>query len=315
MKSKQKLSIVIPVFNEQDLLETMVTNLIGILEEIEAEPDILLVDDGSTDATPETIARLCSDRNVITAVTLSRNFGKEAAIHAGIARASGDCVLVMDADLQHPPSLIPEMMAAWQKGALVVEAVKLEPVRTGLVNRLGAVLFYRLYRRLSGLEITNHSDFKLLDRSVADLYLQMKEKHRFFRGLVHWMGLDAVQLTFAAGPSYARSSRWSIFGLIKYALNNISSFTTLPLQVITFMGVGVVLLGAVLGVWTLGDKLLGQSAEGFTTINLLLIILGGAIMTSLGILGHYIGKIYEEVKDRPDYIVKPAMKDREGDGP
>ena len=315
MKSKQKLSIVIPVFNEHDLLETMVTNLMSTLEEIEAEPEILLVDDGSSDGTPETIARLCSDNDVINSLTLSRNFGKEAAIHAGIARSSGDCVLVMDADLQHPPSLIPEMVAAWQSGALVVEAVKREPVRTGLVNRLGAVVFYRLYKRLSGLEITNHSDFKLLDRSVADLYLQMKEKHRFFRGLVHWMGLDAVQLTFDAGPSSQRSSRWSSFGLIKYALNNISSFTTLPLQVITFMGVGVVLLGAVLGVWTLGDKLLGQSAEGFTTINLLLIILGGAIMTSLGILGHYIGKIYEEVKDRPDYIVKPAVKDRNGDDP
>ena len=315
MKSKQRLSIVIPVFNEHDLLETMVTKLMSTLEEIEAEPEILLVDDGSTDGTPGTIARLCSNSDVINSLTLSRNFGKEAAIHAGIARSSGDCVLVMDADLQHPPSLIPEMMAAWQSGALVVEAVKREPVRTGLVNRLGAVVFYRLYKRLSGLEITNHSDFKLVDRSVADLYLQMKEKHRFFRGLVHWMGLDAVQLTFDAGPSAPRNSRWSSFGLIKYALNNISSFTTLPLQVITFMGVGVVLLGAVLGVWTLGDKLLGQSAEGFTTINLLLIILGGAIMTSLGILGHYIGKIYEEVKDRPDYIVKPAMKDRNGDDP
>ena len=312
MKSKQKLSIVIPVFNEHDLLETTVTKLMSTLEEVEAEPEILLVDDGSTDATPRTIARLCSDSDVINSLTLSRNFGKEAAIHAGIARSSGDCVLVMDADLQHPPSLIPEIVEAWQKGALVVEAVKREPVRTGVVNRLGAVVFYRLYKRLSGLEITNHSDFKLLDRSVADLYLQMKEKHRFFRGLVHWMGLDAVQLTFNAGPSAPRSSRWSSFGLIKYALNNISSFTTLPLQVITFMGVGVVLLGAVLGVWTLGDKLFGQSAEGFTTINLLLIILGGAIMTSLGILGHYIGKIYEEVKDRPDYIVKPAMKDRSG---
>ena len=315
MKSKQRLSIVIPVFNEHDLLETMVTKLMSTLEEIEAEPEILLVDDGSTDGTPGTIARLCSNSDVINSLTLSRNFGKEAAIHAGIARSSGDCVLVMDADLQHPPSLIPEMMAAWQSGALVVEAVKREPVRTGLVKRLGAVVFYRLYKRLSGLEITNHSDFKLVDRSVADLYLQMKEKHRFFRGLVHWMGLDAVQLTFDAGPSAPRNSRWSSFGLIKYALNNISSFTTLPLQVITFMGVGVVLLGAVLGVWTLGDKLLGQSAEGFTTINLLLIILGGAIMTSLGILGHYIGKIYEEVKDRPDYIVKPAMKDRNGDDP
>ena len=305
LDAEVSVSVVLPVFNESALLERVVESLIATLSGLSAKSHIIIVDDGSQDSTPSIINSLVAAHDTVSDITLSRNFGKEAAIHAGIAGASGDCVIVMDADFQHPHNLIPLMFEAWREGALVVEGIRDDEPENAAGGRLGARIFYGLYKRLSGLEITNHSDFKLLDRSVADLYLQMSEKHRFFRGLVHWIGADAVQLKFLVEEQSARNSRWSNLELPKYALNNISSFTTVPLQIISFLGIAVVILGTALGLLSVAYKLFGLSAEGFTSIILLLIILGGAIMTSLGIIGHYIGKIYEEVKDRPDYVIKP----------
>lgn len=302
--AQKVVSLVVPVFNEEEMVAA---NLQAILSAAEGESyilELIVVDDGSKDGTLKQVEQLQGEEPRIKLVSFTRNFGKEAAVYAGLEAASGACSIVLDSDLQHPPQLIPRMIALWQEGFHVVEGVKSNRGEEKKSNRFFANLFYNLFFKSTGLDLKNHSDFKLLDRRVIQEYLKLPEKERFFRGLIQWLNYPTATLPFEVADRVGGQSQWSQIKLAKYAINNITSFSSLPLRLIGVVGALTLFLGVVVGVISLMQKLFGQALDGFTTVNLLIIIMGGAILFSLGILGHYISKIYNELKCRPFYIAK-----------
>ncbi len=299
------LTLVIPVYNEADGLRQHVDEILRQLETLPASirSDLLMVDDGSTDATTSIVQALCEQRGDISLLALNRNFGKEAAIMAGLDHSDADAVVVMDSDLQHPPALLPKMVDLWLGGANVVEAVKVSRnTRSGLY-RYFANAFYRIFDALTGLDLHNHSDYKLLDRKVIEAYRSLPERTRFFRGLVSWMHFPAAQIPFEEPARAAGESKWGALRLLKLSWQSISSFTALPLQLVTLLGGVTFLVSLVLGAKALYDKLSGQALDGFTTVILLLLIIGSVLMFSLGLLGSYVARIYDEIKARPHYLV------------
>ncbi len=296
------LSIVIPAFHEE-------AGLALALERIRthAEPlgrvEYIVVDDGSTDCTWDVIEALSRRHADIRGVRLSRNFGKEAAIAAGLDAAHGGIVVTIDADLQHPPEYLPKMVAHWKAGAKVVNAVKRTresegPLKSWLTRR-----YFGLFQHLAGIDVGNSSDFKLLDRAVVECLKALPERERFYRGLVGWVGFKQETLLFDVAPRVAGYGKWSPGKLFRLALDSIVSFSTAPMHLMTCFGIGFGALGVAIGARTFWLWLTGNAVPGFTTVILLLIIVGALLMIGLGIIGAYIAKIYEEVKRRPGFIV------------
>lgn len=307
--SKDSITMVIPVYNEE---RAFVHNFAIILQHLDAlrdvKADVLIVDDGSSDDTVKVIGRFCEQRNDVKLICLSRNFGKEAAIHAGLDHATGDAVIVMDSDLQHPPELIPKMISLWREGASIVEAYKISRGREPLMSRILANGFYGTFSRLSGMDLRNHSDFKLLDRAVVKVYATLPERSRFFRGIVRWLGFPAVQIPFEVKERRHGSSAWSRLRLFRFSLVAITSFSAAPLQFVTLFGLLTFIISGIFGGIALYDKFSGHAVSGFTTVILLILIIGSILMISLGLMGIYIAKIYDEVKGRPSYIIDHMKK-------
>ena len=302
--SSPQVSVVIPVFNEASQIETTVRSLEKILIAHSIGFELILVDDGSRDETWQRVREIVTAFPQVKGLRLSRNFGKEAALCAGLDATTGAACVVMDADLQHPPELIPEMVKLWRvDGFPIVEAVKRHRGRESLLNRLGAKLFYRLLKGFADLDLNEASDFKLLDSRIVDLWRGLKERETFFRGLTAWVGFPRAKLFFEVPDRVTGASRWSKLRLFKLALNALTSFSSLPLQLVTALGV-VFLIGAVpMGIHTLYMKFSGQAFSGFTTVITLQLIIGSILMISLGIIGMYLARIFQEVKQRPRYIV------------
>lgn len=312
MTAKPLVSLVVPVYNEATNIRA---NLAVILAAAGAddwyELELVAVDDGSADHSAEQLAQAAADDPRIRPVSFTRNFGKEAAVLAGLQEARGDAVIVIDSDLQHPPALIPQMLALWRNGVYVVDAVKASRGKESLMQGLAAKAFYGLFQRFANLNLRGHSDFKLLDRLVVDAYLALPERRHFFRGIVNWANYPSAQLPFTVAERAGGQTSWSKIKLARYAIDNLTSFSSMPLRLISWVGAATLALGMVVGVVSLVQKLRGVGVEGFTTVNLLIIIMGGAIMLSLGVIGHYIARLYDEIKGRPVYLVKPVRKPRE----
>jgi polyisoprenyl-phosphate glycosyltransferase len=301
---KNMLSLIIPAYNEEKLLlDTMQAVSCAMLGA--AIPfEIVFVDDGSSDHTWSAICACAKENEFVRGVRLSRNFGKESAISAGLAHARGDCCVVMDCDLQHPPAAAVEMYKLWlHNGFDIVEGKKAKRGRESLFYKLSAGLFYRLLRLASGINLENASDFKLLDRRVVDIVLKMPERQTFFRAMPGWLGFKTAQVLFDVPERGGGRSRWSFKGLVKLAVNAITSYSALPMQAVTVCGVAFMVFALALLIQTLYMKLSGRAVEGFTTVIILLLVIGSVIMFSLGVIGVYLSKIYEEVKNRPKYIV------------
>lgn len=307
---RPQVSLVVPVFNEEICIRHSLKQMISAVSDFADRVELLVVDDGSTDDTPVTLSQVADADPRIRPLYFTRNFGKEAAIYAGLSAARGDCAVVLDADLQHPPSLIPEMLTYWQKGFYVVEAIRTKRSRENFFSRINARLFYWLFNRLAGIDITGQCDFKLLDRKIIDTYLALPERRRFFQGLVQWSGYPAARIPFDVLPSNNRRSRWAFPRLVRYAIDNITSFSSIPLHIVSLLGFVTLVCGFVFGLISLYQKLTGGSLDGFTTVILLIVIIGGALMVSLGIIGHYIAMLYDEVKGRPTYLLKPPGQPR-----
>ena len=306
------LSIVIPSYNEEGNIANTESVLRGILEREKIPYELIFISDGSTDGTYEAIQKVAEQNPCVKGAQFSRNFGKEASIFAGLQLACGDAVAVMDCDLQHPPETLPEMYRLWQEGYEVVEGVKSARGKEGLFYKLSAGLFYKIMSGLIKLDMNASSDFKLLDRKVVNVLLELKERNTFFRALTFWAGFKTVKVEYEVQERKYGKSKWSLFSLMRYALTNVTSFSTLPLQLVTFMGIISILLSLILGIQTLVRYLSGNAVEGFTTVILLILIIGGFIMLSLGILGHYLARIYEEVKGRPKYIISQVTENVRG---
>jgi len=306
--NKSSLSIVIPVYNEMDLLPATLDEIRQQMLEVGMAYEIIAVDDGSSDGTWSLLSEIARERPEIRAVRLSRNFGKESALAAGLEFAHGDAVIVMDGDGQHPPDLIPEMIRIWRVESVdVVEGVKDTRGNEPLFSTMRARLFYWLMKRLTSMDLDNASDFKLIDRKVVDAHNRLPESARFFRGIVSWLGFKRVQIPFPVRQRRGGHSKWSLLQLIRLALSASTSFSSLPLHLVTLMGAGTFAASIIIGIQTLYRKFSGSAVSGFTTVILLILFIGSILMLSLGIIGTYIGRIFEEVKRRPMYIVEETL--------
>ncbi len=298
-----RLSVVLPAYNEEQMLAKTCRTLKKILDLAEINYELVIVNDGSTDQTWKIIEETAEkDRNV-TGVHFSRNFGKEAAIVAGLAQASGNAVAVMDCDLQHPPEVLVKMYRLWEQGYEVVEGIKKSRGTETVFHRKSAGFFYRIMSRATGFNMENASDFKLLDRKAVESVLSMPERSMFFRATSSWVGFKSTSVLFEVQEREAGESKWSTGSLIRYAFRNIVAFTTLPLQFVTIGAGGCFICSLLLLIYSLVRYFTGHAVEGYTTLLIVMLFIGSAVMMSLGIIGYYIARIYEEVKRRPRYIV------------
>jgi glycosyltransferase involved in cell wall biosynthesis len=306
-QTQASIELLIPVFNEATVIEEHLRQIIDTAAAIEADCrlTLLVIDDGSTDGTPDALARFCLNEPRARWLGFTRNFGKEAAIQAGLENAEGDAVILLDSDLQHPPELILQMVQLWRGGAKVVEAYKADRRQESLSSRLFAVGFYRLFHSLADFDLHGQSDYKLLDWLVVVQYRQLQERGRFFRGLIQWMNYSTARIPFSVPERAGGSSKWNQIKLLRYALQNITAFSAKPLQFVTWCGLASLVVGVIFGGVTLFQKLQGHALGGFTTLILLQIFFSGAIMLSLGVIGHYLGRIHEEIKQRPIYLLRP----------
>lgn len=304
------LSIIIPAYNEEENIENTAKVISDLMNENGIDCEIIFVDDGSKDRTWQLIDNLTKTNPAVRGLKFSRNFGKEGAIFAGLKACLGDCAAVIDCDLQHPPEAMIEMYNLWKQGYEVVEAVKADRGKESLLYKMFAKSFYRMMKNSANINLDRASDYKLMDRKVVDALNEMPERLTFFRALSSWVGFKTTQVEFVVAPRNAGTTKWSFKKLFKFALNNITSFTALPMQIITVTGVICVIGAIVLAIQTLVNFFCGNAADGFTTVILLLLIIGSVLMIGLGIVGYYISKIYEEIKFRPRYIVSIDTNER-----
>lgn len=305
------LSVIVPAYNEEKCIKRAYSAIHSVLTENNIDSEFIFVDDGSSDHTYEEICELSSKEENISGIRFSRNFGKESAISAGLAAVSGSCAVVIDCDLQHPPEKIVEMYRLWEKGYEIVEGIKRERGQEKKTYRVGAKIFYSVISRMAGFDMANSSDFKLLDRKVVDVLNRMPEKG-FFRAISYWVGYNKTTVEYDVAERVDGQSKWTSRGLIKYALSNISSYSTAPMQTVTVLGVVMLIISVIFGIWALIDKIIGRALEGVTTVIIITIFIGSIIMISLGIIGYYIARIYEEIKGRPKYIISSSVKSVRG---
>jgi len=297
------LSVVIPAFNEQEMVPAAAGQIDGILSRAGIPHELIFIDDGSRDATWAEIRAESEHRDTVRGVHFSRNFRKEAAIFAGLQAADGDCVAVIDCDLQHPPEKLVEMYRLWEQGVEVVEGVKTDRGEESLAHRVAAKTFYRLISEATHIDMTRASDFKLLDRKAVNVLLSMREKRAFFRALSSWIGFRTAEVPYEVRERAAGESKWSTWLLIIYALSNITAFTSLPLHLITGCGAASFLAALIVGIVSIVRLAMGRVVTGLTGAVILLLFLSGLIMVGLGIIGYYLGNIYMEIQDRPRFIV------------
>ena len=292
------LSVILPSYNEEKMIAVAAETLAGILDAAKIPFELLFVNDGSKDGTWNEICRAREKDSRVCGVCFSRNFGKEAAMFAGLEKARGDCCVVLDCDLQHPPEKIVEMYRLWEQGYEVLSQEQRE-----LLDEYTNT-FYGIISKATGIDMASSSDFKLLDRKVVDTLNAMPERNVFFRALSFWVGFKKAEVTYDVRERTAGESKWSTRSLIKYAITNIGSFSSAPLHLITILGFITLAISIVFSIVALVQKLAGTALGGFTTVIILLLFLGSIMMISLGIIGYYIARIYEEIKGRPRYIIE-----------
>ena len=301
------LSVVLPAYNEEQMITKTCNVLHKVLSGAGISYELVLINDGSTDHTWNEILKAGEKDPHIVGVRFSRNFGKEAAVFAGLTQASGDVIAVMDCDLQHPPETLIEMYHKWEEGYEVIEGIKKSRGKESFLHEESAGFFYKLMSKATKVDMQNASDFKMMDRKVVNSILSLPERNMFFRATSSWVGYKTTYVEFEVQKREAGESKWSTWSLIKYAFTNIVAFTTAPLQIVT-VGGGICFFCSLLMIlYSLIQYFRGHAIEGYTTTILLLLLIGSAIMLSLGVIGYYLAKIYEEVKRRPRYIISETM--------
>ncbi len=303
--TEKTLAILIPVYNEGEALEKHFTEMLHILEGDGIKARFLLIDDGSKDGTWSVIESLSVTHEGVSGLRFARNFGKEMALSAGLEAIDADLYVFMDSDLQHPPTYVKQMldiMAA--EGVDIVAGVKSSRGRESLKYKLIAKSFYKMLRRITQLDMDNSSDFKLVTREVVEAIRGFNERNVFFRGIVHWVGFKTVEMPFDVEERHEGTSNFSTFRLMGLASNAILSYTSRPLYLTIFSGMLFFLFAVILGGQTLYNYIVGYAVSGFSTVILLILITGSMLMLSIGIIGLYVSRIYDEVKQRPRYIVQ-----------
>ncbi len=300
------ITVVAPLFNEQETVSELHGRLDHALSDREAE--LVLVDDGSSDRTPEILRQLAGKDHRVRVITLSRNFGHQAALTAGLDHARGDVVVMMDGDLQDPPELIPRMVDEWRNGADVVYAVREDRAGETRFKLATARWFYKLFSRLGQVDLhPNAGDFRLLDRTALNVLLAMRERNRFLRGMAVWVGFDQASVTYRRDPRHAGETKYTLRRMLRFSMDAVSAFSHLPLQAATLLGF-IFSLVAFLGIpVAIAFKATDQFVPGITTVLLVVLLLGGIQLITVGILGEYLGRVYDEVKRRPIYVVRERL--------
>lgn len=309
--ARPELSVVIPIYNEEENLSELYSRLVRVLDDKRIDFEIVFVDDGSRDGTVDHLKRLEESDRRLMVIELARNFGHQVAITAGLDFARGKAIAVMDADLQDPPEVLPEFIAKWREGHEVVYAIR-ERRKESWLKRTSYATFYRLLRHVANIEIPlDAGDFCVMDRRVVDLLKSMPERSRFIRGIRSWVGFRQVGLPFERHARHAGNSKYTVTRLLLLALDGLISFSYVPLRVITVLGLSVSLISMIMAVFFFVKKLIyGLNPPGFASIITSIFFLAGIQLITLGVIGEYVGRIFEESKRRPMYILRRVSRDR-----
>jgi glycosyltransferase involved in cell wall biosynthesis len=299
------LSIVVPVYNEDRVLPEFHRRLAKVLDAIAGTSEIIYVNDGSSDSTPSQLRSLHEEDPRVALVDLSRNFGKEIALTAGLDHSHGKAVIVIDSDLQDPPELIPELMARWSEGFDVVYATRISRAGETFLRRYTAKAFYRSIRYLSRVEIPSDTgDFRLLSRRAVNALGQLREQHRFMKGLFAWIGYPQTSITYHRDPRFAGDSKWNYRKLWDFAIEGFTSFTTAPLRLASYTGLFTAAIAFLYAAWIIYKTLrFGDPVAGYPSLMVAVLFLGGIQLTTIGIIGEYLGRIFNETKRRPLYLI------------
>ena len=307
-----KLSVVVPSYNEEENVKVLAERLTGVINNLEVKDyEIIFVNDGSRDNTLNNVKLMHEQDKHIHYISFSRNFGHQCALRAGLDAATGDCVISMDADMQHPPEIIPEMIAKWQEGYDIVYTLRQESKHLGLFKRLTSKMFYGVINKLSDIKIQpGAADFRLLDRSVVNALKGFKENTIFYRGLISWMGFKQFAIEYEPADRMFGTSKYTIKKMFAFALSGITSFSVVPLQISTVLGVIISALSFIYAIYSIIMHFCKQTVSGWTSVMCGVFFLGGIQLIMLGIIGEYIGKLFMEVKGRPPYIVRESSLDK-----
>lgn len=299
------LSLVVPLLNEEENIDRLVSRLHEVLATLNLSWELILVDDGSTDLTFDRILEYASREEQIIGISLSRNFGQEIALMAGLNQARGSLVITLDADLQHPPELIPRLIETQKQGYDIVNTCRLEHEGTGRMKKWSSSGFYSFLNRLSNVRIEpGTADFRLYTRKALDAFLAFPEKDRFNRGLVAWMGFRQGFVNYVAPPRTAGKTKYTFRKMMRLGLNGITAFSSKPLRIATYLGIITITIGLLYVLYALITFLAGKTAPGWTSLIAVVVLLGGVQLLCLGIIGEYIARIYNETKNRPLYFIK-----------
>mgnify|MGYP000866845405 CR=1 FL=1 len=301
----KKVSFVVPVYNEESNLKEFHKRMTAVMAALTYDYEIIFVDDGSSDTSPILLQELADQDNHVEAYLLSRNYGHQLALTCGLDHAEGDAVITMDGDLQHPPEMVPEMLANWEKGFQIVQTIRKATEDASFFKRFTSSVYYLLINKLSRVEITpGGSDFRLMDKQAVQAFRLYRERARFIRGMVNTLGFKVARMEFVAPPRFAGKSKYSLHKMLHFALDGITAFSNLPLRWALYCGLlcGLISLCVILHV--LFEKyVMNDAVPGWATMTVSITFLGGIQLIGIGILGEYIGRIFEEVKQRPLYIV------------
>lgn len=306
------LSVVVPAYDEAAVLPEFHRRTAAVLDGLPLAAEIVYVNDGSRDGTLALLQSLHATDPRVTLVNLSRNFGKEIALSAGLDHARGDAVVVIDADLQDPPELIPEMLRRWREGYDVVYARRVAREGETAVKRLTAHLFYRLIQRVGRVKIPEDAgDFRLLSRRAVDALGRLRERHRFMKGLFAWIGFRQIALPYRREPRHAGASKWNYLKLWNLAIEGLTSFTIVPLKIATYVGLSASVVAFLYAIWIVFKTLVyGETVQGFPTLMVVILLLGGLQLMTLGIMGEYLGRMFNETKQRPLYLLDDYQPSR-----
>ncbi len=300
------ISVIIPVFNETEVIDTTYQRLKSVMESLQMNYELIFVNDGSRDDTEQKICHYAETDKTVKLIGFSRNFGHQCAISAGMNYASGDAVIVIDADLQDPPELIPQMIEKWQEGYEVVYGKRLKRKGETFFKKATAKLFYRLLKHLTNVDIpVDTGDFRLIDRKVCDVFCSLQEKNRFIRGLVSWIGFRQTYVEYVREERFAGETKYPLKKMIRFAMDGILSFSYIPLKIASLLGFLVSLFSFLYLIFVLMQKWFfpADIVPGWTSIVAVLLVFNGIVLILLGVIGEYIGRIYDEVRNRPLYIV------------